>query len=78
MGQGGFGRLEMNTLILIKRKCLPLQEFIDSNGIQGFEDVSIPLKDTGGIGKLSAGLPVNSKVFREVNASYDYYFKRVP
>ena len=52
--------------------------YSDSNGDSRFEDISIPLQDAGEIGKLSAGLPVSSIIFREVEASYDYDFHNAP
>ena len=52
--------------------------FSDSNGDTRFEDIAIPLKDAGDIGKLSAALPVKSLIFREVDASYDYNFHNAP
>ena len=52
--------------------------YSDSNGDTRFEDISIPLKDAGEIGKLSEGLPVKSIIFREVEATYDYNFHNAP
>lgn len=52
--------------------------YSDSNGDSRFEDIVIPLKDAGEIGKLSEGLPVRSIIFREVEASYDYDFHNAP
>ena len=52
--------------------------YSDSNGDSRFEDISIPLKDAGEIGKLSTGLPVTSIIFREVEPSYDYDFHNAP
>lgn len=52
--------------------------YSNSNGDSRFEDISIPLEDTGEIGKLSAGLPVTSIIFREVEPSYDYNFHNAP
>lgn len=52
--------------------------FSDRNGDTRFEDIFIPLQDAGEIGKLSAGLPVRSVIFREVEASYDYNFHNAP
>jgi hypothetical protein len=52
--------------------------YSDSNGDTRFEDISIPLQDTGEIGKLSAALPVGSIIFREVEAAYDYNFHNAP
>jgi hypothetical protein len=52
--------------------------YSDSNGDTRFEDTGIPLHDAGEIGKLSAGLPVGSIIFREVEPSYDYNFHNAP
>src|SRR5688572_20566201 len=52
--------------------------YSDNNGDSRFEDIAIPLKDAGEIGKLSEGLPVKSIIFREVAASYDYDFHNAP
>jgi len=52
--------------------------YSDSNGDARFEDIKIPLHDAGEIGKLSAGLPVSSIIFREVEPSYDYNFHNAP
>lgn len=52
--------------------------YSDSNGDTRFEDISIPLKDAGEIGKLSEGLPAKSIIFREVEAAYDYNFHNAP
>ena len=52
--------------------------YSDSNGDSRFEDISIPLKDAGEIGKLSASIPVTSIIFREVESTYDYNFHNAP
>ena len=52
--------------------------YSDNNGDTRFEDIGIPLKDAGEIGKLSEGLPVKSIIFREVEATYDYDFHNAP
>ncbi len=52
--------------------------YTDSNGDSRFEDLSIPMKDAGEIGKLSDGLPVAALIFREVSSSYDYDFHNAP
>jgi hypothetical protein len=52
--------------------------YSDSNGDTRFEDISIPLQDAGEIGKLSAGIPVTSIIFREVEPTYDYDFHNAP
>jgi quercetin dioxygenase-like cupin family protein len=52
--------------------------YSDKNGDTKFEDIHMPLKDAGEIGKLSKGVPVTSIIFREVEASYDYDFHNAP
>lgn len=52
--------------------------YSDSNGDTRFEDITIPLKDAGEIGKLSEDVSVKSIIFREVEASYDYNFHNAP
>jgi len=52
--------------------------YSDEKGESRFEDMSIPLKDGGIIGKLSEGLPATSVIFREVEPSYDWDFHTAP
>jgi hypothetical protein len=52
--------------------------YSDSNGDTSFEDITIPLKDSGEIGQLSEALPVKSIIFREVEATYNYNFHNAP
>jgi hypothetical protein len=52
--------------------------YSDNNGDTRFEEIFIPLISAGEIGKLSARLPVNAIIFREVEASYDYDFHNAP
>ena len=52
--------------------------YSDNYGDSRFEDISIPLKDAGEIGKLSESLPANSIIFREVEPGYDYNFHNAP
>jgi hypothetical protein len=52
--------------------------YSDKNGDTRFEEISIPLKDAGEIGKLSEGLPATSVIFREVEPLYDYDFHNAP
>ncbi len=52
--------------------------YSDENGDTRFEEISIPLKDAGEIGKLSEGMPVSSVIFREVEPAYDYDFHNAP
>ncbi|NTS39908.1 hypothetical protein HRG84_03245 [Flavisolibacter sp. BT320] len=52
--------------------------FSDSNGDSRFEDMLIPMESAGEIGKLSAVLPANGLIFREVEPAYDYDFHTAP
>ena len=52
--------------------------YSDSNGDSHFEDIEIPLKEEGSIGRLSEALPANGVVFREVEPSYNYNFHTAP
>ena len=50
----------------------------DSNGDSHFEDIEIPLNESGSVGRLSQVLPANGVVFREVEPSYDWNFHTAP
>lgn len=52
--------------------------YSDSNGESHFEDIEIPLKEAGSVGRLSEVLPANGVVFREVELSYDWNFHTAP
>ena len=52
--------------------------YSDSNGDSHFEDVEIPLKEAGHIGKLSDSLPATGVIFREVEPTYDWNFHVAP
>ena len=52
--------------------------YSDSNGDSHFEDIEIPLKEAGSVGRLSEVLPANGVVFREVEPSYDWNFHTAP
>jgi hypothetical protein len=52
--------------------------YSDSKGDTRFEDITIPLNETGEIGMLSERMPVKSIMFREVEAAYDYNFHNAP
>ena len=52
--------------------------FSDSKGDSHIEEITVPLKDAGTIGRLSEEIPVAGLVFREVDASYDYDFHTAP
>lgn len=52
--------------------------YSDSNGDSHFEDVSIPMEEAGNIGRLSAEIPANGVIFREVEPTYDWDFHTAP
>ena len=52
--------------------------YSDEKGDSHFEDINIPLKDGGTIGKLSEALSASSVIFREVEPSYDWDFHTAP
>lgn len=43
-----------------------------------FEDIDIPLKDAGEIGRLSGPVPVTGIIFRETGPDYDYDWHNAP
>ncbi|MFQ5651140.1 MAG: hypothetical protein ACE5IY_14460 [bacterium] len=52
--------------------------YCDSKGESRFQDIDIPLRDAGEIGRLSTNLPVNGIVFRENDADYNYDWHTAP
>jgi len=52
--------------------------YSDSNGDSHFEDIEIPLKEAGSIGRLSNVIPAKGIIFREVDPSYDWNFHTAP
>jgi hypothetical protein len=52
--------------------------YASTEGDSHFEDVEISLRDAGEIGMLSEGIPVQSIIFRENAATYDYDWHRAP
>ena len=52
--------------------------YSDNNGDTHFEDIEVPLKEAGNIGKLSDVLPAKGIIFREVEPSYDWNFHTAP
>jgi len=52
--------------------------YSDANGESHFEDITIPLKNNGGIGFLSDEEATKGIIFREVEASYDFDFHNAP
>ncbi len=52
--------------------------FADENGDSRFENIEIPLRESGEIGFLSALIPSKGVIFREVLPSYDFDFHNSP
>jgi hypothetical protein len=52
--------------------------YSDKNGESHFEDIDIPLKDVGDIGRLSNIFPVSGLMFRENPGDYNYDWHPAP
>jgi len=52
--------------------------FSDEHGDSPFEDVGIPLIESGMAGKLSQPIDTKSLIFREVEPTYDWDFHPAP
>jgi len=52
--------------------------YADGGGESHFEDMEIPLKDAGEIGRLSERFPASGIIFRENDADYDYDWHTAP
>ena len=52
--------------------------YSDKNGESHFEDIDIPLDDSGDIGSLSKTLPVTGMILRENPGDYDYDWHPAP
>ncbi len=52
--------------------------YADAAGESHFEDLDIPLRDAGTIGRLSERHPVNGIIFRENDADYDFDWHNAP
>ena len=52
--------------------------YSDSNGDSHFEDIEIPLKEAGSVGRLSNMISAKGIIFREVEPSYDWNFHTAP
>ena len=52
--------------------------YSDESGESHFQDVEVPLKDSGMAGKLSDEVKAKSLIFREVTPSYDWDFHCAP
>ena len=49
-----------------------------SDGVSHFEDVEIPLRDAGEIGRLSGVHPATGVIFRETSPDYDFDWHPAP
>ncbi len=47
--------------------------YADADGESHFDELEIPLRDAGEIGRLSDERPVRSVIFRENDADYDWH-----
>jgi hypothetical protein len=52
--------------------------YSDEKGDSHFEDVTIPLKENGMVGKLSDAVAAKEVIFREVEPTYDWDFHTAP
>ena len=52
--------------------------YSDQRGDSHFEDVVVPLKENGIIGRLSENIPAKDIIFREVEPGYDWDFHTAP
>ena len=52
--------------------------YSDAYGDSHFEDITVPLKDSGPIGFLSEPEAVKDIIFRKVTEEYDYDFHNAP
>lgn len=48
------------------------------DGEAHFEDMDVPLADSGPIGQLSARIPATGIIFRETGSDYDYDWHNAP
>lgn len=52
--------------------------YTGDDGESHFEDVEVPLRDFGDLGRISEQFPVSGLMFREVDADYDFDFHTAP
>ena len=52
--------------------------YTTADGGSRFDDVDVPLRDAGDIGRLSARWPAEAVIFRETDASYDFDWHPAP
>ena len=50
----------------------------DSAGVSRFDEVEVPLRSAGEIGRLSVPYPAASVIFRETDPDYDYDWHPAP
>lgn len=50
----------------------------DASGVSRFDEIEIPLRAAGEIGRLSEAFDVRSVIFRETDPDYDYDWHRAP
>lgn len=51
---------------------------VDLLGESRFDEIDIPLRDAGDIGRLSSPYPARSVIFRENDPDYDYDWHQAP
>ena len=52
--------------------------YTGDDGESHFEDVEVPLRDFGDLGRISEPVSVTGLMFREVDADYDFDFHTAP
>ena len=52
--------------------------YTGADGETHFEDVEVPLRDAGRIGRLSERIPATAAIFRETAPDYDYDWHAAP
>jgi hypothetical protein len=52
--------------------------YSDAQGDSHFENVQVPLREAGMVGRLSEPIETKSMIFREVEPSYDWNFHTAP
>ena len=52
--------------------------YSDEKGDSHFEEITVPLKENGMVGRLSAGVAAKEVIFREVEPAYDWDFHTAP
>ncbi len=52
--------------------------YADAKGVSHFDEIEIPLRDGGSIGRLSETFPASGVIFRENDADYDFDWHTAP